>query len=1221
MRLNHVLIGLAAVFAGELAGSARAQVVIQDDFTKATSTNSWYFSSGACLTAGTGTSTSSPGGIPGCTTVFNTYYTNAEHPNNAFGSGYYDAVMVGGQNGVAPVPASTCVPQAFAPTPGADCVGTVGTLPDPVGSGALRFTNGFPYGYWESGSILTTTPFNAGQGVQVTFKTVTYRGDADGEGADGADGIGFFIMDASKGNPANGIGATGGSLGYSCSNQNVVADGLIGGYLGLGIDEYGNFLNGNTVLAGGPVNPAPTYTIYHGDNSAKGYGYYPNRIGLRGAGSVSWAYLNKTYPTYYPSAYTGTTYALYATQWTCILGQVLNFSSTTPTNPATTTPVYPPVASPQPTPTLQDYAPIPGAYVILPTTGPNAFKIANETAWSRPQATPIQYNLKITQDGLLSLSYSLNGGAYQTVLAPTSITSSNGALPSSLYFGFMGSAGGASNIHEILCFKASPPEQSASSASVNEKQTATVETTSQAYFSFYDPNDYTGRVTAYPLVDDGAGNISVGNTANWDSECELTGIPSGQTCLTTGVTGTVAAQSPSSRVMLTWNGVDTTAAAGTGGIPFEWPSTGVTGITTVEEGIIDAGDATPINSNRVNYLRGVRTNEINTSGVGLYRARDGVLGDIVDSSPVWVGPPSSPYSITWKDRYQSADTMLENSGTQTYQAFKSTEQGRLNVVYVGANDGFLHGFRSGSEDAQSDVINNSSTPNDGAEVLAYMPGAVLNTIHNSTTPAIDFSNTQYAHNFYVDQTPGTGDLFYEGVWHTWLVGGLGAGGSAIYALNITDAQTQPFAESNASGSSVNGIVMGEWSSATITCVGNSTCGNNLGNTYGTPVIRRFHNGAWGAVFGNGYGSATGDAGIYVMLVNQASGAITFYYLSAGKGTLASPGGDGIAGVTSADLDGDHITDYVYAGDLKGNVWRFDLTSTNPANWAVTSGPLFTTPSGQPISTPVIVASVFAASTATPQIIIGFGTGERTQFTNTSAATYVSGTQALYGVWDSNFTTWNANSAATYLALTGAPTTLGVSNLQAQTLTTSGGLVTTSNTTVTWATSCASSCNGKLGWYANLTGTSGATNSAGASLTEQIVAPPGLYESALIVNSAIPANNSILSCSATTTDGGVTYALNLATGGLFTSGTTTQSAFTTYKNTTTVGIVTNETGALAVVNTKEGTTWLLGQLIAPSITTSTNASGQINTVTSIAGTQQIGLPSNVKYSRTTWVELR
>ena len=95
------------------------------------------------------------------------------------------------------------------------------------------------------------------------------------------------------------------------------------------------------------------------------------------------------------------------------------------------------------------------------------------------------------------------------------------------------------------------------------------------------------------------------------------------------------------------------------------------------------------------------------------------------------------------------------------------------------------------------------------------------------TTSLDFSNPHYGHNFFVDATPGTGDLFYGGQWHTWLVGGLGAGGAAIFALDVTDPTN--FTESNAAS-----LVIGEWTPANIICVSNATCGNSLGNTYGTP---------------------------------------------------------------------------------------------------------------------------------------------------------------------------------------------------------------------------------------------------------------------------------------------------------------------------------------------------------------------------------------------------
>ena len=85
-----------------------------------------------------------------------------------------------------------------------------------------------------------------------------------------------------------------------------------------------------------------------------------------------------------------------------------------------------------------------------------------------------------------------------------------------------------------------------------------------------------------------------------------------------------------------------------------------------------------------------------------------------------------------------------------------------------------------------------------------------------------------------------------------------------------------------------------------------------------------------------------------MLVNPTTGAITFYYLATPN--LNGNNANGIASPASLDMDMDHIVDYIYAGDLQGHVWRFDVTDKNPANWAVSNtSPLFTTPGGQPIT--------------------------------------------------------------------------------------------------------------------------------------------------------------------------------------------------------------------------------------------------------------------------------
>ena len=126
---------------------------------------------------------------------------------------------------------------------------------------------------------------------------------------------------------------------------------------------------------------------------------------------------------------------------------------------------------------------------------------------TRGAATPIFYNLKITQAGLLSFSYSVGGGAYSYLIKQPIHHRLQWPVAGELPVGFAGSDGGASNIHEIMCFKASTYKQSGSSATANVKQ-APVETGTQAYFASYNPSDWTGTVTANALIDTRASSRS-----------------------------------------------------------------------------------------------------------------------------------------------------------------------------------------------------------------------------------------------------------------------------------------------------------------------------------------------------------------------------------------------------------------------------------------------------------------------------------------------------------------------------------------------------------------------------------------------------------------------------------------------------------------------------------------------------------------------------------------
>jgi type IV pilus assembly protein PilY1 len=1129
MKTNYSVASWVIVLAALAPVAAWAQLAVTDDFTKGSANTSWKAFNGACLTAGDGSGT-----VPACVGLL-----------------YYTEPLVGGVSG---------------------------SLPDPSGQGALRFTNGRRGGYHQNGAIVLdpAKAFPTNKGVQVTFTTVTYRGDSGGGGRDGADGISFFLMDGSV---APDLGAFGGSLGYTCSNTNNDPtlradgtergyDGLVGAYLGLGIDEYGNFLNGSNPLTG-----------YNGDNTASGYGYVPGRIGLRGAGNVAWRWLNQNYPSQYPASLT-TAQRASAVQRTCRTGVLWDYSGNGNGNGNGNNPVISAVQPPANQPL--DYPAIPNAFSIL-----SGVQIANESAVTRGDGTPITYKLKITQGGLLSLSYSINSGVYLPVISGQDITAANGPLPASFLFGFAGSTGGSTNIHEIMCFRAVPNNQSASSAGVNEEQTAKVQAGAQVYFAYFNPDTWAGSLTAQNITLDAQGNVTGISSPIWDASCVLTGAAQGPTCPSTGAPSAVA-QPPISRTILTWDGAQ--------GVPFEWAN-----LTPAQRAALDVTDGFQT-TNRLDFLRGDRTNEepvTGPTGSQIYRDRTSVLGDIIDSSPDWVGPPSSPYSAVFKDKINAGGGYPENAG-QSYATFKSIAQTRLNVVYSGANDGLLHGFRTGSYNASNKYVN---AQNDGLEVLAYMPGAVLGGVNNirgynippnnsnTVDPTLDFSDPQYGHNYFVDASPGDGELFYGGKWHTWLVGGLGAGGAAIYALDVTDPSAGSFNEANAKN-----LVMGEWTSNTISCVNVGGCGANLGNTYGVPQVRRFHNGKWGAVFGNGLNTANGSAGIFVMVVDPASGAATFYYFGAG----GNVNGNGIAYTTPVDLDNDNIIDYVYAGDVKGNIWRFDLTSSNPAAWRASASPLFTTPGGQPITTK-LVAALTPANSGPPRVMIDFGTGSATPFSNIAPQTYASGGQSLYGVWDWNMgglSGWNSKGSTQYASLT-APQAFAVSDLVVQTITTTGTTRSITNNPVCWqgSTDCASG-NSQFGWTVALPGSG-----------EQIVFSPTLDVGLFIVNTLIPATNMPFTC-ASQLASGFTMAISPTSGGSFTNSVFADPTTGSFLTKNISGMEWSGTGSGSVVT--GGGTGALGSNVYFITQT-------------VSGTplppQQINPPGGKKGGRLTWIERR
>ena len=450
------------------------------------------------------------------------------------------------------------------------------------------------------------------------------------------------------------------------------------------------------------------------------------------------------------------------------------------------------------------------------------------------------------------------------------------------------------------------------------------------------------------------------------------------------------------RTVLTWSDQWTNSKY-KGGTYFQWSDSDETYLSTGQKywlGLKSGATGVTVatnGKNQLNFIRGERSLEGNTASKPL-RERKSRQGDIVNSAAWYTGAPSSGYSMAG------------------YSEFVRTRKSRTPMIYVGGNDGMLHGFST----------------KDGSEKIAYVPRGIIPSLTKLSNPAY---NGQ--HRFFVDGSPMTGDADmgigiqdpedpnydpkYTPDWRTLLVGSLGAGGKGYFILDVTKPDEFKAADPNkiviidrtrSTEGNISAPICGTLGTTEKTnclesslirtlpshcnrtgmttgekaaCTNETTEDQDIGHITMAPVldetnsmrttqITRMNNNRWAVVMGNGYNSYNERA---VLLVQYLDGEKELLRIPT-SGSVSTPieSGTGLANDNGlshprlVDINGDERPDIAYAGDNLGNLWKFDLTNIDHSQWKVAfdGRPLFTamggtqgSPDSRTLAQPITVA--------------------------------------------------------------------------------------------------------------------------------------------------------------------------------------------------------------------------------------------------------------------------
>jgi type IV pilus assembly protein PilY1 len=373
----------------------------------------------------------------------------------------------------------------------------------------------------------------------------------------------------------------------------------------------------------------------------------------------------------------------------------------------------------------------------------------------------------------------------------------------------------------------------------------------------------------------------------------------------------------------------------------------------------------------------------------------------------------------------------------------------IQTLFVGANDGMLHAI-----DASNIAPNATNTSGSGTERFTYIPrGVAMAELAQLADPMYGSNTTTKPHRYFVDgpivvsarsRTPGK----------NYLVGGLGRGGRGVYGLDVTSPAT--FSAAN-----VLWDLTGD------------AAPDSMGQVISEPLISKLNNGVTAAVVANGPNSTSGTASLFI--IDLATGA-TIKELNTGTTN------NGLSAPRAVDVNADGQVDFFFAGDLKGNMWRFDVRASNTGAW--TFNKLFSASDASNNAQPITSGPGVARDPSTGKIWIFFGTGQYM----TSADQVSTAVQSYYGVMVGNDGAEGTN--------------LTRSSLQQRLI----QIVDPTTGLRAFQSAESGVGNGKLGWYLDL------NNPAGKG--ERVISAPLIYDNILVFSSIVPpGQETVNSCEA------------------------------------------------------------------------------------------------------------